>query len=178
MIQKKEVDSEKYKLLYEYQKNQFDIAKNHYSKLEDKASKYLTFLGIVITAYTLMSKFYIFDYQIDAPKSFSYYFIFLYIGTTFCLLCDCSATLFKCLKVEDVSRPSGSQMMIDYIENNERNSVYKGLAQHYKETIESYLEKNEIKANLLKKSYEKIRLCSTSLVFMIILIFIIKFIWG
>lgn len=31
MAQTKEIDSEKYKLLYEYQKNQFEIAKNHYS---------------------------------------------------------------------------------------------------------------------------------------------------
>lgn len=178
MAQKKEIDSEKYKLLYEYQKNQFDIVKNHYSKLEDKASKYLTFLGIVITAYTLMSKFYIFDYQINEPTDFIYYIIFTYIGITFYLLCDCSATLFKCLKVEDVSRPSGSQLMIDYIEENERNSVYRGLAHHYKESIESYLEKNELKANLLRLSYEKIRLCSSSLVVMIVLIFIRKFIWG
>ena len=178
MTEKKEIDSEKYKLLYEYQKNQFEIAKNHYAKLEDKASKYLTFLGIVITAYTLMSKFYIFDYQINEPTTLIYYIICIYIGITFYLLCDCSSTLFQCLKVEEVSRPSGSQIMIDYIEENERNIVYKGLAHHYKDSIESYLEKNEIKANLLKLSYEKIRLCSSSLVVMIILIFIRKFIWG
>ncbi len=94
MTEKKEIDSEKYKLLYEYQKNQFDIVKNHYSKLEDKASKYLTFLGIVITAYTLMSKFYIFDYQVNEPTTLIYYIIFIYIGITFYLLCDCSSTLF------------------------------------------------------------------------------------
>lgn len=178
MAQTKEIDSEKYKLLYEYQKNQFEIAKNHYSKLEDKASKYLTFLGIVITAYTFISKFYIFDYPEIGTKNFFYYIVLLYVGTTFYTLCDCSGTLFKCLRVEDVSRPSGSQEMIDYIENNERNSVYRGLAQHYKESIESYLIKNKIKSELLQKSYEKIRLASSSLVLTITLIFLLKLFFG
>ena len=43
-----EVDISKYAALYEYQKNQFSIVKGHYEKLEDKATKYLTYLSIFI----------------------------------------------------------------------------------------------------------------------------------
>jgi len=48
------VDKDKYKALYEYQKAQFDDEKTRYSKLEDKATKYLTSLTIVISAYILI----------------------------------------------------------------------------------------------------------------------------
>ncbi len=176
-IKETAIDSEKYKLLYEYQKSQFEIAKNHYSKLEDKASKYLTFLGIVITAYTLISKFYLFDYKINDAKNWLYYIIFIYICITFYLLCDCARTLFNCLKVEDLSRPSSSKTMIDYIEANNRNTVYLGLSHHFKASIESYHEKNKIKSDLLKQSHEKISLSSGSLAIVIVLIFINKFIF-
>ena len=43
MNEKNGLDLEKYKALYDFQKNQFDTIKAHYSKLEDKAIKYQLF---------------------------------------------------------------------------------------------------------------------------------------
>ena len=62
-----EVDISKYAALYEYQKNQFSIVKGHYEKLEDKATKYLTYLSIFITAFSLLAKYYFIDTNIKAP---------------------------------------------------------------------------------------------------------------
>ena len=88
-----EVDISKYAALYEYQKNQFSIVKGHYEKLEDKATKYLTYLSIFITAFSLLAKYYFIDTNIKAPF-FLTCLTSLYLALTFIFVCLASGKPF------------------------------------------------------------------------------------
>ena len=169
-----EVDISKYAALYEYQKNQFSIVKGHYEKLEDKATKYLTYLSIFITAFSLLAKYYFIDTNIKAPF-FLTCLTSLYLALTFIFVCLASGKLFSCLQVKEVFQVNTDDQMIDYFQNNKIATVYLGLAHHYKKVISSYTEKNDEKANLLHKAFDYIQLAGAILVIVIILIILGKF---
>lgn len=169
-----EIDISKYAALYEYQKNQFSIVKAHYEKLEDKATKYLTYLSIFITAFTLLAKYYFIDTNIKASFLLICFTSF-YLALTFIFVCLASGKLFSCLQVKEVFQVNTSEEMIDYFQNHKIATVYLGLAHHYKDVIKSYTEKNDEKANLLHKAFEYIQLAGASLIIVIILIILGKF---
>lgn len=167
-----EVDKEKFKTLYEYQRHHFDIVKSHYEKLEDKATKYLTYVSIFITAFSLLAKYYFIDETVK-PNIF-FYFTSFYSLLTFILLCQAFDKLFSCLQVKEVFQVNTSSEMIKYFEDNKRESVYLGLAHHYKNVIQSYIEKNNEKAELLQDSFRYIKNAGGSLVVMIVLVILGK----
>lgn len=168
-----EVDIAKYEALYEYQKNQLAVVKSHYEKLEDKAIKYLTYLSIFITAFSLLAKYYFIDEEIKVPI-FLISLTSLYFSLTFIFVCLASGKLFSCIQVKDVFQVNTSEEMIAYFQENKIATVYLGLAHHYKDVISTYTEKNHEKAKLLQNAFEHIRLAGASLVIVIILIILGK----
>ena len=69
-IDKKEL----YKVLCEYQKTQFEDEKTQYFKLEDKSSKYLTFLNIFIPLYIFCFTYFLKDLP-ESTNSFLKYLL-------------------------------------------------------------------------------------------------------
>ena len=128
----KEVDLTKYEALYDYQKNQFTVVKSHYEKLEDKAIKYLTYLSIFITAFSLLAKYYFIDQKLEAPIILIYLTSF-YFALTFVLVCLASGKLFSCLKVQEVFQVNSGEEMINYFQEHKIATVYLGLSHHYKD---------------------------------------------
>jgi len=169
----KEVDLKKYEALYDYQKNQFAVVKSHYEKLEDKAIKYLTYLSIFITAFSLLAKYYFIDQKLEVQIILIYLTSF-YFALTFILVCLASGKLFSCLKVQEVFQVNSGEEMINYFQEHKIATVYLGLSHHYKDVIKTYTEKNNEKAELLKSAFEYIKLAGASLIIVIILIILGK----
>ena len=96
MNEKNGLDLEKYKALYDFQKYQFDTIKAHYSKLEDKAIKYLTYTSVFITAFSLIAKYYLIDQEV-IPNVYIFTLTSFYIGLTFIFLCLAIGKIFSCL---------------------------------------------------------------------------------
>ena len=65
-----DLDKDSYKALFEYQTKQLDLIKARYAGLENKASKYLTFISLIIAAISIFSKQYLFD---NVDKNTLYY---------------------------------------------------------------------------------------------------------
>ena len=173
MNEKNGLDLEKYKALYEFQKNQFDTIKAHYSKLEDKAIKYLTYTTVFITAFSLIAKYYLIDQEVR-PNIYIFLLTSFYIGLTFIFLCLAIGKIFSCLQVKELFRVNTTEGMIDYFENNSRGTVYLGLAHHYKDVIKSYSEVIDEKADLLQQAFKNIRDAGGSLIIVIILVILSK----
>ncbi|MDQ8935800.1 hypothetical protein [Acinetobacter rudis] len=162
------VDKDRYKALYEYQKAQFDDEKTRYSKLEDKAAKYLTFLTIIISAYILLvSKFISAS---DDIYCLTYAIIIFFIILTFFSFCSAWFSIFKSLKLQKIKKMSADAELIEFFEAHELPSVYLGLAENYSEVIEWYRIKNDDKTTLMQKGYKEIL---HTAIFFIISIFII-----
>lgn len=150
-----EVDVEKYKLLFDYFKNQYEIAMQSYHKLEDKATKYVTLLTILITAYSLIAK----TVFIDSKIMCNWYYIILYGLLIFTLLAIGSAWrfIFNCISLNDVGRMPNKQDTIDWFHDNERAGIYLGLVERYKESITIYENLNKHRTDNLNKAFDEIK---------------------
>ncbi|AYY91205.1 MULTISPECIES: hypothetical protein [Acinetobacter] len=164
------VDKDRYKALYEYQKAQFDDERTRYSKLEDKAAKYLTFLTIIISAYILLvSKF------INTSNNIyclTYAIIIFFVILTFFSFCGAWFSIFKSLRLQEVKKMPSDGELIEFFESNELPSVYLGLAENYSEAIEWYRIKNHDKTTLMQQGYKEIFHTAIFFIISILLIFL------
>jgi hypothetical protein len=166
------VDKDKYKALYEYQKAQFDDEKTRYSKLEDKATKYLTSLTIVISAYILIvGKF------IGASNTIfclTYALIIFFIVLTFLSFCSAWFSIFNSLKLQEVKKMPSDHHLIEYFLDNELPTIYWDLAEKYDEAIKWYRNKNHDKTVLMQQGYNEIIHSGIFFVISIFFIFLTK----
>ncbi|MFW1761034.1 hypothetical protein [Acinetobacter calcoaceticus] len=166
------VDKDKYKALYEYQKAQFDDEKTRYSKLEDKATKYLTSLTVVISAYVLLvSKF------IETGKTnfcLTYSLIIFFIILTFLSFCSAWFFIFKSLKLQEVKKMPSDHQLIEFFLDNELPTVHWDLAEKYDEVIKWYRNKNHDKTRLMQQGYNEIIHSGLFFIISLFFIFLIK----
>lgn len=150
-----DVDVEKYKLLFEYFKNQYEIAMQSYHKLEDKAAKYVTLLTILITAYSLIAKTIFLDTEIVCKW---YYFI-LYFLMLLTLMAIGSAWryVFNCISLNQVRRMPNEQTIVDWVNENTRAGVYLGLVSNYQECIKVYEDHNKTRTENLNNAFKEIK---------------------
>lgn len=163
-------DREKYKTLYEYQKDQFDDEKQRYSKLEDKATKFLTALTIVISTYTLIVGKFLESLPTDI-NAFLKWSCYILIFLTFLCFCSAWSFIFRTLKLRDVPKMPSDKATIEYFLDNHLESIYWDRAEKYSEAINMYRNQNKEKTDLISNAYRDIAFASwvfvLSLCFMI-----------
>lgn len=166
-------DRERYKALYEYQKIQFDDKRNHYYKLEDKSSKYLTFLTIFTPIYVFTFTFIFKD--LDFCKSIIIFSLAAFL-VTFSLICFCSAWsyIFRSLKLMDIPEMPSDIKHIKMYDDYILESIYCHKADLYREAIEQYKISNDEKIRLINLAYKDIAFGSASFMISIVLLLIIK----
>lgn len=164
-------DRDRYKTLYEYQKNQYDLERASYARLEDKAAKYLTALTVVISAYTIIiGKFLSIQLKIDPLAYALLIFLVVFI---FIFFCFSWWSIFHTLKLSEVKKLNSSLEMIDFFLDNELETTYWDIAEKYSEAIDAYRLKNSEKINYMEQGYREISISACSLVVFIFLIFLI-----
>ncbi|MFI8035475.1 hypothetical protein ACH8I4_16560 [Acinetobacter sp. ABJ_C3_5] len=166
----KEYDSEKYKFLYEYKKYHLDILRDNYKELENKASKYLTFITLFLTVTTVLCRTYLTETQPIETRGAMYYasliLLIIFVFAIFPVL----RWLFLCLKINKLGEIPKTGIK-EYVKENEKETVYMGLSDRIDEVVASYKKINNEKAAYLKKAFAEILWCS-----LIFLAFIITFI--
>ena len=167
--EKKELDVEQYKAVYEYQQKQFEQAKNQSIRLDDKASKYLTFTALIITAISLFAKQYFFDTKAD-DYSILFYLILTSIILSLFSLITIARFLFLCLRVNEVEKLSSKLEMVEYWLDNPKESVYYELSKQLSGIIDKYDSANEFKVQNLNKAFDEIKFCGLLLLGSVILI--------
>lgn len=167
MDNKEEFDEALYKSLYEFQIKAFEDTKAQYARLEDKASKYLTFTSIIIAALSIFSKQYLFDVN---NKGIFFYMIVFFIVLIFVSLSCVARFLFHAIEVSEVGRLQTDEHMIDFFVKNELTTVQYNLAKDISRTIKIYDDKNKIKVSYLKRAFVEIKFSGLLLVITVILI--------
>lgn len=164
-----EFDQETYKVLYEFQLKGFESVKALHAKLEDKASKYLTFTSIIIAALSIFSKQYLFD---NSDKGFYFYLILTLITLIFISLCSIARNLFQVLEVSKVGKLENNQQMIDFFTQNELTTIYYNLSKDISKAIKMYEDKNSEKVEYLNKAFKEIKFCGLMFILTVLLIII------
>lgn len=163
-----DLDKDSYKALFEFQNKQLDIIKARYAGLENKASKYLTFISIIIAAISIFAKQYLFD---NDNKEFFYYLVLILVLITFCSLCNIARNLFYVIRVETVGKLDTSIDAINLFVHHDLSHVYYNQSKKISEIIDLYEEGCATKVIFLKKAFEEIKTCG--ILFILTVIFII-----
>lgn len=167
------LDREKYKALYEYQKLQFEDEKGQYFKLEDKASKYLSFLTIFITVYVFV--FTNFIKNITENINFILYIIIIFcFFSSILLFCSAWSFIFRTMKLMDIPKLTSNNELIEFFLDNDLESVYWDRAEKYSEAIQLYSAANNQKIKFMNIAYNEITFGSWLFVISICLLLIIK----
>lgn len=164
------VDREKYKVLYEYQKTQYDDEKLRYSRLDEKATKYLTSLAFLTTVYTFIVGNYLKD--LDKFLGCLKYLSIISISLTFILFFIAWWYLFKVLKSEKSARLPTNDSLVDSFHNHSLESNLVHLSELYSTLIDMYRDISIIKSLSLSKGYNWIKCSYISMGCSLFLIFI------
>ncbi|EPF72573.1 hypothetical protein GCM10025882_31990 [Acinetobacter gyllenbergii] len=169
MSNNNELDKDSYKALFEYQTKQLDLIKARYAGLENKASKYLTFISLIIAALSIFSKQYLFD---NSSKGGLYCFIVVLIVLTFFSLCSIARFLFQALRVESVAKLDTGIETVKLFVEHEISHVYYNLSKKIVEVIDLYEAGCLIKVDYLKRAFSEIKFCGIMFILTVILIII------
>lgn len=164
-----DLDKDSYKVLFEYQTKQLDLIKARYAGLENKASKYLTFISLIIAAISIFSKQYLFD---NVDKNTLYYIILALIILTFLSLCSIARFLFQVLKVESVGKLDTSKDTLKLFVDHKIEHVYYNLSKRIVEVVDLYEAGCSVKVDYLKRAFSEIKFCGLLFILTVILIII------
>ena len=168
----KNANEDKYKFLCEYQKIQFEDEKSQYFKLEDKSSKYLSFLNLFIPLYSFCFSYYL----KGLVENCSLIVIFLFFIFTLSILTFISAWsfIFRSLKLMSIPKmPSDQELMKVYYKYS-LEEIYLYTADRYRQAIDVYKEVNNQKIDLINIAYKEITFGSFCFMLSVLLIIIIK----
>lgn len=160
-----ELHSEKLKFMYEFQCEQYDIAKSQTARLDDKATKYLTFVAVVMATLGIISRYYFFEiykYNIFSIASVAF------LGLAFLLILNISRLLFSSLKVMEVFKLPTGVNINEYIMTNKLDKVYEGLSSDLSEINKSYEISLKNKKEILEKAYQSTAILGFILVLLLI----------
>ncbi|MGR2826335.1 hypothetical protein FY048_12545 [Acinetobacter sp. 1124_18A] len=164
-----ELNSENLKFLYEYLSKQYEHVKTQTVRLDDKATKYLTFVTIVMATIGIISRYYFFEIS-------SYSFIstlpIIFLCISFFLILHISRYLLLVLKVTDVNKFSATSQMNSYIKTNNIDVIYEGLSDDLSTIIESYERSLANKKKKLEKSYRATSILGVILILLLFSIII------
>ncbi|WP_269497780.1 hypothetical protein, partial [Acinetobacter baumannii] len=157
----------------EYFQKQVEHEKGRFQKFEDKASKFLTMVSVIITAYLfVINNFFKNLYNICsismALKIYQIILISLII-LLFLTLCASWLYLLKVLKPQITRHLPTSQDTINVYINypNKLDEIYHDNANKMKQVIDEYKSTNKVKVQFLSKAYNYISI--SGILFVIIL---------
>ncbi|WP_336931454.1 hypothetical protein [Acinetobacter bereziniae] len=164
-----ELHTEKLKFMYEFQCEQYDIARAQTSKLDDKAAKYLTFVTIVMATLGIISRYYFFEIS-----KYNFYSVVsaVLLCFAFALILNTSRLLFSSLQLKEVYKLSTGADMNQYIIASNLDDVYKDISDDLSQINESYRTSAESKKDFLTEAYKEISFLGIVLVLLLLSIIV------
>src|SRR5690606_11581321 len=148
------VDTEKYKALFEYYKDQFNEGKLRFNRLEDKAFKYLTSITVAFSAYILLVRSI---YQkIEPPYDWLAIVVMVSIALTFYASCSAWSFIFRSIKLQALVKLPTGEEVINTFKNNKKATVYLGLSRQYSKALIIMNEEYEKKLKYVRKGYSEV----------------------
>ncbi|NTZ75309.1 hypothetical protein FCI59_28840 [Pseudomonas protegens] len=163
-----EVDLEKYKILYEHQKNQFEKEVERFRRLEEKATKYFGSMTIAVGAYLFLVRWAV--ESLLPPKNLIGWLVIFSIILTFVSFLSSWSFSFRATKLSDIIRMPSDTALIEYFSDNLRGTVLLGLSRRYSEAIIEIEKAYRDKLYLVIKTYSEITFTAWSLTISVALI--------
>ncbi|WP_025094569.1 hypothetical protein [Acinetobacter soli] len=159
--------SDKYKVLFDFYKMEYEALRNEYYKVEDKASKYLTSLTVLSGILLVLFKEIIHDFQCTFLSTIQVLILCM-------LILSLSASwrfIFMVLRPVEVKSFPYNQEGIDYFDKVELDSFYYSMSINYVDLISSYKAAIENKTNFLKRAFSEIKFSGLVLLIFLSVIF-------
>jgi uncharacterized membrane protein YkvA (DUF1232 family) len=148
------VDHEKYKALYDYQKDQFESESGRFNRLEDKAVRYLTSITVAVSAYILLVRWS--ADKIIPPSGFLDWLVVISIVFTIISMASSWSFIFRSIKLQDLMKMPAGNEVSDLFHENERATVYLSLSRRYSEAAKEKERQYNLKLKNVRKGYSEI----------------------
>lgn len=149
-----DIDLEKFKILYEYQKNQFEKEIERYRRLEEKATKYFGSMTIAVGGYLFLARWAMGN--IISPKNMIDWLVVISMAITFVSFMSSWSFSFRATRLSDIIRMPSDGALIDYFSDNERGTVLLGLSRRYSQAIVEIEGMYKERLSLVRKTYSEI----------------------
>ncbi len=166
------MSTENYKLLYEISKKAMEDEIERIKKLDEKASKLLTVVGIVIVAFTALIKEAA-DFNFECHLYVKILFWFM-AGLSYLVLIYSWGVLLAVFKLMDVAKLPLNNETFDFFENESLITCYWALAKKCKESVDLNSENIGFKIRKLNLAYENIQFSAWCVSITLIIIFLTK----
>ena len=144
----------KYKFLYEYSRKSLDEDLDRFKNIEDKSTKFMGFLTILIVGFSAIIRF---ASDIFFPPSHLFtWCTLIIIFFTYIALASAWGHLFMSLRILNVPRMPLDKYVIDMIEKNSLATSYWALSESCKNALEKSENVIENKTKNLQIAYQDI----------------------
>lgn len=163
-----DIDLEKFKILYEYQKNQFEKEIERYRRLEEKATKYFASMTIAVGGYLFLARWAV--ENIVPPKFLFDWLVVISMAITFISFMSSWSFSFRATRLSNIIKMPSDESFIEFFLDNDRGAVLLALSSRYSEAIIEIEKKYKDKLSLVRKSYSEITFTAWALSVSVILI--------
>lgn len=170
----KTIDSDKYKLLYEYMKDRYLEEMQKYKALEEKSLKYLTSISFAIASFVLLLRWSLPQIN-DRSTPYIDCFILFFILTTLILFSLSWFNIFRSIQLQEIERMNSKVETIDFFKKYKIDEINSALSKKYSEIIDKNRKQYEKKLSYVKYGYEYILYSAISFL-LFVSILMIKFI--
>ncbi|EIM4565075.1 hypothetical protein LNA51_003580 [Escherichia coli] len=164
---------ERAELLYDYQKDQYELAVDSIRRLEDKSTKMLGILSFIITVSLLVVRYWwndIFVGEITPWKCICWAAIILFLIFAMCSW----GFAFSAMIPKDFIKPSSGEDMTTHFINNPRHISLTWAANSYSDFTAVVDEFHKEKVRMIHNGNEAILFAAISFAVFILMVFIIK----
>lgn len=163
---------DKYKVLFDFYRSEFDSLRGEYYKVEDKASKYLTSLSILSGVFLFLFK--------DAVDNFEFnlmnFIILILIILASASLAASWRFIFMTMQPVRLKSIPFDMQNIEYFNKHELDIFYYSMANQYVEIIESYKSAICYKTSFLTNAFHEVKCSGLLLLVLLGFIFTAKII--
>ena len=172
----KHLSYNRWEFLYHYATKALDQDIDRFHKLDDKISKFITLVTIIISVFVAAIPF-VFENHFP-PKNFFEWILIILLFLTFISLCSLWSFLFRGLRLQDVPRMPFNQKILTFFRNKKNeDTIFFALTRSCLEAFEKNKEINSKKVWHLNKAYDDTVWASSFIVvdlFLIVLLQIFK----
>lgn len=145
---------EKYEELYKYAQSVFDYEHSRFSRIEDKAGRFLTLLTSLLAVYALIGRQLFGD--ILPPKDMFEAFIVLMAFMVLLSLLFSWWYAFYALKLQGINKAPLNDEVLSFFHEQSLVNIYYSMSKRYSQKLEDNIKINDLKASRVEKSFKSI----------------------
>jgi hypothetical protein len=160
--------ADRYKVLFDFYKGEYDALRNDYYKVEDKAAKYFTSLSVLSGILLVLFKEVVSGFQLSILSSIK----IIVLSVLVLSLSAAWRFIFMALKTIQIKTFPYNQAGINYFNENDLDIFYYSMSINYVDLIKSYKEAIESKTQFLNRAFSEIKFSGLVLLIFLTIFFV------